>query len=52
MRIHSLSISAALLLSAIPVLSQSVTPPRRAHHSLVYDETNKRVMLWGGSTPL
>jgi hypothetical protein len=28
------------------------TPPRRAHHALVYDEANARVLLSGGSTPL
>ena len=52
MRIRFLSVSAALLSSAVPALSQSTVPPLRAHHSLVYDEANKRVMLWGGSTPL
>src|SRR5688500_19862967 len=52
MRIRFLSVSAALLSSAVPALSQLTVPPLRAHHSLVYDEANKRVMLWGGSTPL
>jgi hypothetical protein len=52
MRIRFLSVSAALLSSAVPALWQSTLPPLRAHHSLVYDEANKRVMLWGGSTPL
>jgi hypothetical protein len=28
------------------------TPPRRAHHSVVYDELNKCIVLSGGSTPL
>ena len=49
---HSLSVSAALLLSAIPALSQSATPARRAHHSLVFDDASKRVLLTGGSTPV
>jgi hypothetical protein len=52
MRIRFLSVSIALLLSVVPALAQSSVPPRRAHHSLVYDEANKRVVLWGGSTPL
>lgn len=30
----------------------SIIPPRRAHHELVYDEANNRVMMTGGSTPL
>ncbi len=28
------------------------TPPRRAHHAQVYDESRQRVLLTGGSTPL
>lgn len=32
--------------------AQSATPPRRAHHSLVYDEAAKQVLLTGGSTPV
>ena len=27
-------------------------PPRRAHHALVYDAANRRVLLIGGSTPI
>jgi hypothetical protein len=43
------------LLSIAPVLpasAQDNVPPRRAHHSLVYDEAGKRVLLTGGSTPV
>ena len=29
-----------------------VVPPLRAHHALVYDEEEKRVLLTGGSTPI
>jgi tetratricopeptide (TPR) repeat protein len=28
------------------------TPYKRAHHELVYDETNKSILMVGGSTPL
>jgi hypothetical protein len=38
-------------ITATQVAAQSTTPPRRAHHSLVYDDANKRVLLWGGSSP-
>ena len=31
---------------------QNMLPPVRAHHSLVYDEQAKAVLLTGGSTPL
>ncbi|HEU4861658.1 MAG TPA: kelch repeat-containing protein, partial [Chitinophagaceae bacterium] len=31
---------------------QSMSPPVRAHHSLVYDEESKTILLTGGSTPL
>jgi hypothetical protein len=37
---------------AMPLVAQSTTPDKRGHHSLVYDEANKRVLLYGGSTPL
>ncbi|HEX6314037.1 MAG TPA: hypothetical protein VFZ73_04225 [Gemmatimonadaceae bacterium] len=40
---------ALLALTATTVVAQ--TPPRRAHHSLVYDAAGKRVLLWGGSSP-
>lgn len=39
-------------LSATFLLAQAPSPPRRAHHSLVYDIANRRVLLWGGSTPI
>jgi len=29
-----------------------VPPPKRAHHELVYDEVNQRVLMTAGSTPL
>jgi hypothetical protein len=29
----------------------TLAPPRRAHHALAYDETGRRVLLTGGSTP-
>lgn len=43
----------AVLLPAPSSLAQtpSQTPPRRAHHALVYDESRQRVLLTGGSTP-
>jgi hypothetical protein len=34
-----------------PFAQPTSSPPRRAHHSLVYDEANRRVLLWGGSSP-
>jgi hypothetical protein len=41
--------------SALPTLStaraQSVAPPKRAHHALVYDEQGQRVLLAGGNSP-
>jgi len=33
-------------------LSDPLVPPRRAHHSLIYDRAGQRVILTGGSTPL
>ncbi|HEX6943848.1 MAG TPA: kelch repeat-containing protein [Gemmatimonadaceae bacterium] len=43
---------ATLSLIATVATAQSPAPPRRAHHSLVYDEAGKRVLLRGGSTPI
>ena len=43
---------AALPLIAVTAGAQSPAPPRRAHHSLVYDDAGKRVLLTGGSTPV
>jgi hypothetical protein len=44
----------SILLSATStvVRSQSVQPPRRAHHAMVYDEAHHRVLMSGGSTPV
>lgn len=42
----------ALLLVSVNAAAQTPAPPRRAHHSLVYDAAGKRVLLTGGSTPL
>ncbi len=38
-------------IAATQLVAQDSAPPRRAHHSLVYDEAGKRVLLWGGSSP-
>jgi len=32
--------------------AQSEKPPKRAHHEMIYDPTNKVVMMTAGSTPL
>jgi hypothetical protein len=48
MLVRLLTLSA---LSAAQLMAQPVLPPRRAHHSLVYDDVGKRVLLWGGSSP-
>ena len=41
--------------TALPALStartQSVAPPKRAHHALVYDAQRQRVLLTGGNVP-
>ena len=42
---------AFLSLVATQLSAQATLPPKRAHHSLVYDEAGKRVLLWGGSSP-
>ena len=51
---HSLAFLACWLpaQAALAQVPQSGAPPRRAHHSLVYDATGQRVLLSGGSTPL
>jgi hypothetical protein len=42
-----------ILLPALSLCAQeNLSPPLRAHHSLIYDETTKTVLLTGGSTPL
>jgi hypothetical protein len=42
--------------SALPGLSseraQSIAPPKRAHHALVYDGQRQRVLLTGGNVPV
>ena len=44
------------LWSAQPALptarTQSVAPPKRAHHALVYDAQRQRVLLTGGNSPM
>ena len=52
MKTRIFAVSIALATIAAPAIAQSTAPPRRAHHSLVYDDANKRVVLSGGSTPL
>jgi hypothetical protein len=47
-RAAAVAASAALFWSGI----SHAQPPRRAHHALIYDEANQRVLLTGGSTPL
>ena len=40
-------------LSALSLCAQeNLLPPVRAHHSLVYDEAAKTILLTGGSTPV
>lgn len=50
----------ASLQAAVPQITIGVAgpqgdtlgPPRRAHHGMIYDEAGRRVLLTGGSTPL
>lgn len=56
-RIALLAISSALVLGSAAVAygqdaGNRATPPKRAHHALVYDEARNRVILAGGSTPV
>ena len=44
--------SLALIFLLPALLGAQKTPPRRAHHALVYDEANSRVLLTGGSSPV
>jgi hypothetical protein len=46
-----LDLFACLTLLASSLSFAQTAPPKRAHHSLVYDEAGKRVLLWGGSSP-
>jgi hypothetical protein len=48
---RALVVVALLIRAAHPLYAQEPSPARRAHHSLVYDEANRRVLLWGGSSP-
>lgn len=41
-----------LLLALLASPSDTLTPDKRAHHALGYDEARHRVLLTGGSTPL
>lgn len=43
---------ALVTLQAAAGPSEASSPPRRAHHALVYDAKGERVLLAGGSTPL
>lgn len=45
----ALSVTGASLVSRT---TQPDVPPRRAHHSMAYDEARQRVILTGGSTPI
>ena len=45
------SLIAALVLGP-SVLGAQESPPRRAHHALVYDEGRQRVLMTAGSTPV
>jgi hypothetical protein len=45
----------ALMLASLSVFAtpaDTLTPHRRAHHALGYDEAGRRVLLTGGSTPI
>ena len=44
--------AATLVVLASVAAAQPTLPPVRAHHSVFYDEVDKRVLLTGGSTPL
>lgn len=41
----------AFALVALPLVLFAQSPPRRAHHALVYDPVRERVLLTGGSSP-
>jgi hypothetical protein len=42
----------AIVAALGPVTAFGQAPPRRAHHTVFYDEARQRVMLTGGSTPV
>ena len=48
-RASLLAIALAPALNAQP--SAPTTPPKRAHHAIVYDDANGRVIVTGGSSP-
>jgi len=48
---HRVFLSTIVIAIANVAVAQT-TPRARAHHSIVYDEANKRVVLFGGSTPV
>jgi hypothetical protein len=48
---RSLFLGCAMLGAATLASAQSV-PPRRAHHTMFYDEAAQRILMTGGSTPL
>ena len=45
-----LVVASCMLVRDLP--AQPDTPPRRAHHAMVYDEARQMVLLTAGSTPL
>ena len=52
MKVCSLSIALAACWIAAAADAQTASPPRRAHHSIIYDESRQRILLTGGSTPV
>jgi hypothetical protein len=50
MRSRTIAMALAALVAASA--AQGASPPRRAHHALVYDEARRLVLLTAGSTPL
>ena len=40
-----------IFVAALVLLPPQESPPKRAHHALVYDEANERVLMTGGSSP-
>lgn len=51
-RFSKIAVLSVLLLPSFTMAQQFVSPPKRAHHALVYDDSKKQVMLVGGSTPV
>ena len=47
-----LSVAKHLLLAAsLASIAAAQSPPKRAHHAIVYDDANSRVLVTGGSSP-